>query len=173
MRKVLLLLLSVLVIAVAALGFAGAGASGAATPGAEVYGAGSIGFPASGFYEHFDFSAHTGPNGDFGHSRLKINNPDLPLDVAVNVDCVNVFPTPLFRGAAWFAGAVTRVSPQPNYAGITPGTRLAFYVVDGGDPSETPVDDYEPFFEFANCKTLGFSGYDPIVTQGNIKISTG
>jgi hypothetical protein len=168
------LFLPLLVVAVALLGFAGAGTSSAATSGADVVGAGSIGSPgSSGFYTRFDFSVHTGPNGDFGQSRLKINNPNSALDVTVNVDCVNVFPVLGFNGAAWFAGAVTRVSPQSSRSDITLGTRLAFYVVDGGNPSGgTAVDAYEPWFEFANCKTLGFSGYDP-VTQGNITITTG
>jgi hypothetical protein len=171
MRK---LLLPVLVIAAALLAFAGAGTSGAASSGADAYavGAGSIGLASSGFNVHFDFSAHTGRNGDFGQSRLTINNPNFPLNAEVNVDCVNVFTFLGFNGA-WFAGAVTRVSPQPNVSGITPGTRLAFYVVDTGNSPGTPVDDYEPFFEFANCKTLGFFGYDPVVTQGNINVNTG
>jgi hypothetical protein len=169
MRKLLLL---VSVTAAALLASAGAGTTGAANANAPAFavGGGSIGVASSGFNDHFDFSARTGPNGDFGHSRLTINRPNGSVDAEVTVDCVNVFPVPGFNGAAWFAGAVTRVTPQPNSFGISLGTRLAFYVVDAAG---TAADDYEPFFEPADCKTLEFNGYDPVVTHGTISVSTG
>jgi hypothetical protein len=169
MRKLLLLVLASAVVIFAS---AGAGSTGAANVNAPVFavGGGSIGVPGSGLTDRFNFSAQTGPTGDFGHSSLTLIRPDGSVDADVTVDCVNVFPVPGFDGAAWFAGAVTRVTPQPNAFGITLGTRLAFYVVDA---SGTAPDDYEPFFESVSCKTLGFNGYDPVVTNGNITVSTG
>ena len=103
-----------------------------------------------------------------------VNDPTAPLQSKVNLDCVNIFPVLGLNGAAWVAGTVTKASPQPNVYSVTPGTRLEFYFVDGGDPSATaPVDEFVPFFEFAPCNALSFSGYFPDVTQGNVNISTG
>ena len=53
--------------------------------------------------------------------------------VTVDVDCVNVFPT-LGGSAVWIDGPVTKVSPQPNWAGVTVGQRLQFEAFDGGQP---------------------------------------
>jgi hypothetical protein len=151
---------------------------GAATAGSiRATGAGWVSFQpfTPKHYIHFDVSAHTGPQGDFGQVGFTINDPNAPLETKTDLDCVNVFPFPLVGGGAWVAGTVTKASPQPNIYAVTPGDRLEFYLVDGGSPSGTvPVDQFQAFFEFAPCKTLGPEfGYFPNVTQGNVNISTG
>jgi hypothetical protein len=69
---------------------------GAGATGADVYGVGggSINFAGGKKAFKFSFSAHTGPQGDFGSYRFTIEPPFAPLDAHVDVDCVNVFPNP-------------------------------------------------------------------------------
>jgi hypothetical protein len=126
-------------------------------------------------YVHFEVSARERPLVDFGQVDWRLEEPTTPIAVRVDLDCVNIFPAPLVTGAAWVAGTVTSVSPQPNFFGVMPGDRQEFYLVDGGNPSATtPVDEFSPLFsEAAPCKTLGDIGYFPDVTQGNVNISTG
>src|SRR5438094_8001325 len=171
MRKLLLLLPAMVL---ATLAFFGATASSASAGSIYATGAGWVSFqPFTGkHYWHFDVSAHSGPQGDQGQVGFTINDPTAPLQRQVELDCVDIFPVLGLNGAAWVAGTVTKASPQPNFYAITPGTRLEFYFVDGGNPSATPVDEFDPFFEFAPCDTLGFFGYSPDVTQGNVNIST-
>jgi hypothetical protein len=153
-----------------------AGTTAATNSGADIYatGGGWEGAFGQKHFVHFDVSAHTGPQGDFGQIGYTINESAAPLNVSVNVDCVNVFPIPGLQGGAWVGGAVTKVSPQPNVYGIAPGDQLAFYAVDGGNPSAAPVDEFVAFFGLPGaCKTLPFFGYYPDVTQGNVNIKTG
>jgi hypothetical protein len=150
-------------------------AAGTASAGANVYGVGGgwTGFAPGERIAHFSFSAHEGPNGDFGQVHWNLQDPELPLDVTVDVDCVNVFPT-LFGGTAWIDGPVTSVSPQPNFADVTVGTRLAFQAVDGGQPSPpTMVDSYDAFLEELPCKDQPPISLTPNVTQGNVVVKTG
>jgi hypothetical protein len=163
----------VLFLAVAGLlAFVGANASRAAAAGdIHATGAGWVSFPpfTGKHYWHFDVSAHEPDTGQVGFT---INDPDFPLQTKTVLDCVNIFPVLGLNGGAWVAGTVTKASPQPNAYLITPGDRLEFYFVDGGNPSTTPVDEFAPFFEFAPCHTLTFDGYFPDVTQGNVNIKT-
>jgi hypothetical protein len=150
-------------------------ATGTAAAGANAYGVGGgwTGFAPGERIAHFAFSAHEGPNGDFGQVHWNLEDPDFPLNVTVDVDCVNVFPS-LFGGAAWIDGPVTSVSPQPNFAGVTVGTRLAFQAVDGGSPSSTTmVDSFDAFLEAVSCKAQPLIPLTPNVTQGNVVVRTG
>ena len=60
--------------------------------GADLYGVG--GGQANGGTQNFDFSAHTGPQGDFGHYGVKVVNTvtgQLIVSYRVDVTCVNIF----------------------------------------------------------------------------------
>jgi hypothetical protein len=163
----------VLFLAVAGLlAFFGATAS-RAVAGGDVHatGAGASGFGGFNHAIQFQVSAHQAP--DQGQVGFSFSDPFSPLDARVSLDCVNVFPVVGLNGAAWVAGTVTRASPQPNVYAITPGTRLEFYLVDGGNPSAAPVDTFDVFYEFAPCDTLPFFGNFMNVTQGNVEIKTG
>jgi hypothetical protein len=157
-------------------GVAASGSSGAAVSnGANIKGVGGgwIGFPpfTSSKYAQFSFSAHEGPNGDFGQSHLTINEELAPLDVSVDVDCVNVFPLLGLRGGAWFSGPVTKVNDPNDAYAISPGDRLLFIVNDGGEPSVAPVDGYNVTFDIGDpCKDLPPTVEPPDVTHGNIVI---
>jgi hypothetical protein len=149
-----------------------------ANSGAEVKGVGGgwVGFPplTSERYVQFNFSAHIGATRNFGHVGFVIEDPLFPLDVKVDVDCVNVYPVPPFRGGAWIAGVATSVSPEPNLYFIATGDRLFFSALDGGEPSgSTPVDSLEGWFDLGDCKLLGPYTPPPDVTHGNIVIETG
>jgi hypothetical protein len=168
-------LLGLVVLAVVALS---AAATAGAGTGADVYGVGGgwVGFPpvTGPKNVHFDFSAHTGPNGDFGHVRFDILDPLFPLEAKVDVDCVNVYPVPPFRGGAWIAGIATRVSPEPNLYGVATGDRLFFSALDGGEPSGSmPVDSFEGWFDLGDCNLLAPYTPPPDVTHGNVVIKTG
>jgi hypothetical protein len=156
--------------------FAAGTASG--SDGANAYGVGGgwTGFAPGEHVAHFSFSAHEGGSkGDYGQVHWNLQDPDLPLDVTVDVDCVNVFPT-LGGSAAWIDGTVTKVSPQPNWAFVTVGSRLQFEAFDGGQPSGTiPVDEFDAFNDQpGTCKTRPeVVVFPPNVTQGNVVISSG
>jgi hypothetical protein len=78
------------------------------------------------------------------------------------------------QSAAWVDGPVTSVSPQPNFAGVTVGTRLAFQAIDGGEPSATGmVDSFDAFLETVSCKNRPLIPFTPNVTQGNVVVKTG
>jgi hypothetical protein len=153
------------------------GAPDASAAGADVYGVGggSINLEGSKFVK-FAFSGHTGPQGDFGSFRITSEDPFSPLDVHVNVDCVNVFPNPPGAGG-WIGGPVTRVTPHPNVMGINPGDQLLFGINDFGEPSD-PIADQLNAFRFVPppppqfCKLLGPLDHIPI-DQGNIVIKFG
>jgi hypothetical protein len=162
----------VLVAVLATLAFLGATAAVASASSIYATGAGWESFPpfTGKHFIHFDVSAHTGPQGDFGQVHYSV--PDQAFAVTVNVDCVNVFPFTGLQGVAWVGGPITKVTPG---FGLAPGDQLAFYAVDGGNPSSTtPVDEFDGFFGSPQvCKALSFIGYGPDVTQGNVNISTG
>jgi hypothetical protein len=156
-------------------------AVGAASAGGNAYGVGGgwTGFAPGEHVAHFAFSAHERPNGDFGQVHWNLEDPQLQLDVTVNVDCVNVFPS-LFGGTAWMDGPVTSVSPQPNFAGVMVGDRLAFQAMDGGEPSAAGmVDEFDAFLESdvtiggIDCKKRPPLFLTPNVTQGNVVVNTG
>lgn len=170
---VFLKLLATLVVAIAALVVAGtAGAAGGAVKGV---GGGWIGFPFTSQKDvHFGFSAHSGPNGDFGQLALSIRDPVFPLDLKLDIDCLSVFAVPMTNGGAWLSGVVTSVRPDPNLDMIFVGQRLYFAALDGGEPSDPPVDSLEAWFDFGvSCKLLPPYAAPPDVTHGNIVISDG
>jgi hypothetical protein len=171
MRRFLLLLATVACASVALVVAATAGGSS----GANVYGVGGgwTGFAPGEHIAHFSFSAHEGGNnGDYGQVHWNLEDPELPLDVTVNVDCVYVFPSLLGGNAAWIDGAVTKVSPQPNFADVTVGSRLQFEAVDNGQPSGAiPVDEFDAFNDqTGTCKGRPQIYFPPNVQQGNVVI---
>ena len=172
MRKFVVLVAMVAVASVALVVTATAGGSS----GANVYGVGGgwTGFAPGEHVAHFSFSAHEGgPNGDYGQVHWNLEDPQLPLDVTVTVDCVYVFPSILGGNAAWIDGTVTKVSPQPNFADVTVGSRLQFEAVDNGQPSGTaPVDEFDAFNDQAGtCKGRPQVYFPPNVQQGNVVIN--
>jgi hypothetical protein len=151
------------------------GAPNVSAAGADVFGVGggSINLGGSMKVAKFAFSGHTGPNGDFGSFRTTVEDPSSPLDIHVNVDCVNVFLNPPGAGG-WMSGAVTKVTPHPNTMGIDPGEQLLFGINDFGEPPD-PMPDELSASRFVIpppagvCKTLGPAVHIPI-DQGNIVI---
>jgi hypothetical protein len=149
------------------------GAPSAGAAGADVYGVGGGSISLLGFvkYAKFAFSAHTGPQGDFGSFRFTIEDPSTPLDVHVDVDCVNVFPFPPGAGG-WIGGKATKVTPQPNVLGFTEGRELTLGFNDFGEPSDPIADQVNLHYAFPSqaCKLLPPLIHHPL-TQGNIVIS--
>ena|SRR5438105_3380883 len=171
MHKLLIIIVAVALAAVATSG-------AAANPGADIKGVGGgwVGFPDTNpKYAQFSFSAHTGPNGDFGQAHFSITNEfGFPLDLSANIDCVSVFPVPLFRGGTWFSGLVTKVNDPTGTYFIFPQDRVYFSALDGGDPSATPVDDFEAWYDRGvPCRDLPPWVEPPDVTHGNIVINGG
>jgi hypothetical protein len=139
--------------------------------GADIYGVGggSQDFGTGTKIYKFAFSAHTGPNGDFGSAQFTIPDPNFPLDVTLDVDCVNVQPF-LTGNGVWFGGPIKKVSPQPNAYGLMPGDEMAFHANDFGNPSGLVADEYGPYYGSPQiCKVLGSYNESPI-SQGNINI---
>src|SRR5438105_5959779 len=103
--------------------------------GGDVYGVGggSTSFGGPSKVITFDFSGHTGPQGDFGHFHFAIKEASAPLDAHVDLDCVNVFPFPSLGAGGWMGGVVTKVTPEPNVYGISPGDQLLFGINDFGE----------------------------------------
>lgn len=179
MVKLLRLLALVAVVGGAAIAapFA-AGATGADIKGV---GGGWVGFTNPPFpfvtsnkYVHFSFSAHTGPNGDFGYANFRISDEfGYPLSVSADIDCVNVFPQPPFRGGTWFSGIVTKVNDPTGTYFIFEGDRVYFSAYDGGDPSVGPVDSFNAWYDMGiPCKLLNAYVEPPDVAEGNIVIDT-
>ena len=137
-------------------------------------GGGWIGFLRGEHITHFSFSGHEGPNGDTGQFEFNFQDPDVPFDIKVDVDCVNAFPY-LIGGFAWLSGPVTSVSPFPNFEGIAPGDRVALGAYDGGNPSAgVPVDSVDVFPEVGSCKDMAPMVIEPYdVQQGNVVVKTG
>jgi hypothetical protein len=148
--------------------------SSALAAGADVYavGAGKVSLGGTMHAITFSLSAHTGPQGDFGTFKwTQDEDVFFPLEVRVDVDCVDVFPTGT-GGGAWVQGQVKSVSPNPNVFGIAPGDENMIYLADNGNPGSVVADEINGvFFSIPPqiCKGLGPSGGFPI-TQGNINI---
>ena len=142
-----------------------------AAAGADVYGvgAGSQDFGTGTKIVKFAFSGHDGPSGDFGSLRYTIEDPTFPLDIHVDLDCVNVFANPPGAGG-WLGGQVKKVTPFPNASGISRGDELVFGINDYGNPSDLLPDEINGFFGSPQvCEVLGPSAHPPI-SQGNINI---
>ncbi len=144
---------------------------------ADIYGVG--GGKANGGMQKFDLSAHEGPNGDFGHVSVTLNDPfgHLIVSYSVNVICVHIHTltsTTYDRGV--IKGVVKSVTPVPNLLALDVGDVVDFNIKDGGNPSSvTPVDDfYAPgspgIPPEASCKLFFYTGDLNNVTQGNINI---
>lgn len=123
--------------------------------------------------ESFDLSAHTGPQGDFGHWGTKLYSPtgELIVRYKVDVDCVNVHGP---GKRAVIKGAVKSVEPEPNLLGITVGHRTILGVDDEGNPGDpVALDDwFNPNADtfLGNCKNIVYIANVNNVTQGNINI---
>jgi len=163
------------------IGLAGGGVAGAApNSGADIKGVGGgwTNFLGETRAIHFDFSAHQGPQGDFGQVGFEFTQPALaPVQATVDLDCVNVFTETIFENdGAWLSGVVKKASPQPNIYAITPGSRLEFYAEDGGEPSaDAPVDTFTVNYDHGDCQS-GRMTTDPVrqnVTAGNVVVRTG
>jgi hypothetical protein len=126
--------------------------------------------------QHFDLSAHVGPNGDSGHYGTKVYDPfgALIVEYKVDVDCVNVHGP---GERAVIKGAVKSVSPVPNVLGITPGHRVILGVDDESNPGDpVPLDDwFAPHADTfpGNCKNIVYLANVNNVNQGNINIKLG
>jgi len=142
--------------------------------GADIYAVGG-GWSNLGT-QHFDLSAHVGPNGDFGHYGTEVYDPFGALIVRykVDVDCVNVHGP---GERAVIKGAVKSVSPVPNTLGITPGHRVILGVDDETNPGDpVPMDDwFAPHADtfLGNCKNIVYIANVNNVNQGNININLG
>lgn len=139
--------------------------------GADIYGVGggSINFGGTVKFAKFAFSGHKGSQGDFGSFRFTIENPNSPLDVHVEADCVNVFPFPPGAGGT-MGGPVKKVTPQPNVFGIEPGDQLLIAFNDFGEPSDLTPDELNAFFSSPQrCRTFPPVHHIPI-DQGNIVV---
>ena len=117
---------------------------------------------------HFAFSAHEGPDGDYGQAVVRTADGLSPLQVTADIDCVNV----VGQGAI-FTGVVTKVSPEPNAFGVFVGEEVGADVFDGGEPSAGVVDTFVVFTGALPpppaCK--GFPPFSsPDVTQGNVNV---
>jgi hypothetical protein len=142
--------------------------------GADVYAVGG-GWSNLGT-QHFDLSAHVGPNGDFGHYGVKLENAfgEVILQYKVDIDCVNVHGP---GKRAVIKGAVKSASPQPNFLNITPGHRVILGVDDESNPGDPlMLDDwFAPHADtfLGNCKNIVYVANVNNVNSGNINIKTG
>jgi hypothetical protein len=139
--------------------------------GADIYAVGG-GWSNLGT-QHFDLSAHVGPNGDFGHYGVRQEDPfgELIVRYKVDIDCVNVHGP---GERAVIKGAVKTVEPQPNILGITPGHRVILGVDDEGNPGDpVQLDDWfaphEDTFP-GSCKNIVYLANVNNVNQGQINI---
>jgi hypothetical protein len=161
-----------------ALGLSLTGVPTASAAGADIYGVGggSLEFGTGMKLVKFSFSAHSGPKGDFGSLRWTIEDPTDPLDVHVDIDCVNL--TVFGPGEGGFiGGTVTRVTPPaPNAFHVVEGDGEVFGINDFGNPSDLTPDEFFPHFftDFPDqaCKDILPMGQTPI-DQGNINIKLG
>src|SRR5262245_8598153 len=155
-----------------------------AAQGAEVSGNGGGAVNLVGFqhFATFAFSARSGAaQGDAGNFRLTIDDPGQPLDVHVDIDCVNVFANPTvgpggvaFGGAGGrIGGKVNRVSPMPNAYNLSPGDEMFFSINDFADVSNSMQDELATLIVKPPmgpiCNIFGPGRYIPIST-GNITI---
>jgi hypothetical protein len=140
--------------------------------GADIYGVGGGSIRVGGLvkFAKFAFSGHSGPDGDFGSIRFTVEDPTSPLDVHVDVDCVNVFPV-LLGGGGWMGGAVKRVTPESNLFGIAPGDQMMIGFNDFGEPSDLTPDQWDFYYGFSQlCKLGGPNPFQQPVSQGNIVV---
>ena len=173
---------SALLVVVAVVAFAvGAPARASASNGASIkaVGGGWVGFfDTNSHYVHFSFSAHTGPQGDFGSAQFSISDQfGFAFNMSTDIDCLNVFPAPGYHGGAWFSGLVTSVDDPTGTYGINPGDRVYFSALDGGEPSLGSVDNFEAWYfppgsigPGISCKLIDAYVEPPDVTSGNIVI---
>jgi hypothetical protein len=149
--------------------------------GADVFGVG--GGKVDGGMQKFDFSAHEGPDGDFGHVAVTFTDPfgRTIVSYSADVTCVNIHTPaaplpvgPYDRGI--IRGFVKRVTPVPNLVGLNIGDPVVFGIRDGGNPSTpTPVDDFfapnsDALPTGVPCRELYYMGELDNVTQGNVNI---
>lgn len=138
--------------------------------GADVYGVGggSINLPTGQKYIKFAFSAHTGPQGDFGSARFTIEDPNFPLDFRLDIDCVSVAPFGTGAGG-WAGGEVTKVTPEPNIYGVATGDQMMIGFNDFGNPSGLMADELSGYYGFSQACKQPPSPQQPI-SQGNITV---
>ena len=124
--------------------------------------------------ESFDLSAHTGPQGDFGHYGTKVYNPvtgELIARYKVDVDCVNVHGP---GERAVIKGLVKSVEPTPNALGVDLGERVILGVDDESNPGDAvPLDDwFNPHSDTfpGDCKNIVYIANVNNVTQGYVNI---
>ena len=162
-------LLSVFALAIFAL------PSAAVAQGADVYGVGGGSITIAGImkYGTFAFSGHTGPQGDFGSFRLNVDDPNVPVEIHVDVDCVNVFPLP-FGVGGYVGGPVKKVTPQSNFFGIMRGDQFMLGFNDFGEPPDLVADELNGFINAfpQSCKVTPPMPHLPI-DQGNIVVKLG
>ena len=126
--------------------------------------------------QHFDLSAHVGPNGDFGQYGTEVYDPFGALIVRykVDIDCVNVHGP---GKRAVIKGDVKSVSPVPNTLGVTLGERVILGVDDESNPGDAvSMDDwFAPHTDtfLGNCKNIVYIANVNNVNQGNINIKLG
>ena len=154
----------------------------AASNGAAIkaVGGGWVGFApdTSRHYVQFSFSAHTGPQGDFGSAQFSITNEfGFALDVSADIDCLNVFAVPGYHGGAWFSGIVTKANDPSGLNDVFVGDRIYFSALDGGEPGLGSVDNFEAWHfppgstgPGISCKLIDAYVEPPDVTSGNIVI---
>jgi hypothetical protein len=153
------------------------GAGPASATNAYIFGvgAGSINSPTGVKMTKFAFSAHAGPQGDGGSLRWTIEDPNAPLDVHVDIDCVNLTHTVSPPGAGGFiGGTVTRVTGAAGHYGVSQGDGQVFGINDFGDASGPTPDEFSPYsgrdLPDTFCRGLGPMPQAPI-SQGNININ--
>jgi hypothetical protein len=149
------------------------GSRAVSAAGADIYGVGGGSIRVGGLvkFAKFAFSGHSGPDGDFGSIRFTVEDPTSPLDVHVDVDCVNVFPM-LLGGGGWMGGAVKRVTPESNLFGIAPGDQMMIGFNDFGEPSDPVPDEWDWYFGAPQfCKVIPpLRATHMPVSQGNIVV---
>jgi hypothetical protein len=149
--------------------------------GADIYGVG--GGKAFNGLQKFSFSAHEGPNGDFGQVGVSYYDPlgNLIVSYSVDVTCVNIHSLapdlPFDRGV--IRGVIKKITPVPNLLMLDVGDTVDFGIKDGGNQSSsTPVDDFfapssQGVPPTASCKAFVYDGNLNNVTQGNVNIKLG
>ena len=122
--------------------------------------------------ENFDLSAHTGPQGDFGHWGETVYDlaGQLIVRYRIDVNCVHIHG--MDRGI--IRGVVDKVEPTPNALGITLGETILLAIKDGGQPSAGPVDSWFDFhrdvFPAVSCKNIFLIFAASNVNQGNVLV---
>jgi hypothetical protein len=187
MKKLLLTVAAFAVVILSAVATGAAAAPGptampaakAPNNGADVYGTGG-GKVAAGL-QQFAFTAHEGPNGDFGHANVTTTDTlgNVLLSYSADVDCVNVVPAGDLSSPSdnvVFTGVITKVSGL-NAGGLAVGDPVYFAAADGGNPSgAVPVDNFIDApggTLFGGCKIYYYPIIGGNVTQGNINIKAG